>query len=122
MDSPQDFFVVKTGTMRSCKSIASCKSVTIHPHVTEYHYSEGEDDLEGDEEKNKEVNLEFTEVPDVTEEKKKDEAILNAYEKLPTPTYPTINGKTSWKSKINERRKSFTKDQIIDFYCSKDDR
>ena len=66
--------------------------------------------------------MEFTEVPDVTEEKKKDKAILNAYEKLPSPIYPAINGKTSWKSEKNEKRKSLTKDQIIDFYCSKDGR
>jgi hypothetical protein len=111
MDSPQDFFVGKTGTMRSCRSIASCKSVTIHPQVTEYHYSDGEE-----EEKDKEVNMDFTDVNDVIEEKKKDEAIMNAYEKLPSPIYPALNGKTYWKSKINERRKSFGKDQIIDFY------
>ena len=66
--------------------------------------------------------MECTDVSDVREVKKKDKAILNAYENLPNPIYPALNGKTSWKSKINEKRKSFTKDQIIDFYYSKDGR
>ena len=29
---------MSTDTMRSCKSITSAKSVSIHPRVTEYHY------------------------------------------------------------------------------------
>ena len=104
-----------TDTMRSCRSVNSVKSVSIHPQVTEYHYSMGEDKRkEGDEEVEWEDDL----PGDVEDDNK--ETVFEISESLPAPIYPTLNGKNSWKSKLSERRKSFTKDQIIDLYCSKD--
>jgi len=104
-----------TDTMRSCRSINSVKSVSIHPQVTEYHYSMGD----GNREDMEEV-VELGEGYHSENEDNSKGTVLEIYESLPAPIYPTLNGKNSWKSKLSERRKSFTKDQIIDLYCSKD--
>ena len=47
-----------------------------------------------------------------------DAKVREVYYTLPPPLFPTINGGHSWKSKIIEKRKSFTKNQIIDLYCA----
>jgi len=93
-------------TMRSCKSVGSIKSVQISNRVTEFHYSDSEnertvnhdDDDFNDEDFEAEVACEDPEYP------------------LPTPVYPTLNSKKSWK--LADKKNSFTKDQIIDLYCA----
>jgi len=69
-----------TDTLRSCRSLASVKSVSIHPEVTEYRYKKGaEPDMDGG-------------LPGV-----------------------------EWLTRLGERRRGLTKDQIIDFYCTQAD-
>jgi len=69
-----------TDTLRSCRSLASVKSVSIHPEVTEYRYKKGGD--------------------------------------------PEVDGSLAgvdWLTRLGERRRGLTKDQIIDIYCTQAD-
>jgi len=69
-----------TDTLRSCRSLASVKSVSIHPEVTEYRYKKGEDsEVDG--------------------------------------SLPGVE----WLTRLGERRRGLTKDQIIDIYCTQAD-
>jgi len=70
-----------TDTLRSCRSLASVKSVSIHPEVTEYRYKNG-----GDSE-------------------------------LVDGPLPGVE----WLTRLGERRRGLTKDQIIDIYCTQAD-
>jgi hypothetical protein len=116
-----DSYYGNTDTIRSCRSIASVKSVAIHPQVTKYHYSEGKDKEyveSGRAEWEDGLTIEFSEEADdsLDEAQKPTESIIS----LPTPIYPSVDRKHSWKSMFSENKKSFTKDQIIDFYCPND--
>jgi len=64
-----------TDTLRSCKSLASVKSVSIHPEVTEFQYTKED------------------------------------------PSLPGVD----WLTKLGERNKGMTRDQIISFYCTQGD-
>jgi len=69
-----------TDTIRSCRSLASVKSVSIHPEVTEYRYNKGCDsEVDG--------------------------------------SLPGVE----WLTRLGERRRGLTKDQIIDIYCTQAD-
>eukprot|EP00090_Calanus_glacialis_P043512 TRINITY_DN7705_c0_g1_i4.p1 TRINITY_DN7705_c0_g1~~TRINITY_DN7705_c0_g1_i4.p1 ORF type:complete len:230 (+),score=42.94 TRINITY_DN7705_c0_g1_i4:22-690(+) len=116
MDS--DSYYGNTDTIRSCRSIASVKSVAIHPQVTEYHYSQEEEKEEVKDEWENGLTNEFSEEADDSLDKaqKPTETILS----FPAPIYPSVDRKHSWKSMFSENKKSFTKDQIIDLYCPND--
>ena len=87
---------VEADTLRSVRSLASVKSVTIHPEVTEYHYR-------GRSEAGSYHN------PPTEEE---EEATL-APEDVPAPVYPSLD----WR----EKRRGLTRDQIIGYYCQQGD-
>ena len=77
-----DSYYCNTDTISSCRSIASVKSVAIHPQVTEYHYSEEEDkeDVEsGREEWEDGLTIEFSEEADdsLDEVEKPTESIIS---------------------------------------------
>ena len=126
---------VDTDTMRSSRSLASAKSVTIDPEVTEYHYrgrQEGyhnpvaEEDMEKSEggatgrvlEGREDVGPWREKVPPVEEGQQEglveaEEGQREAAEGVPAPVYPTLD----WR----ERRRGLTRDQIIDYYCQPGD-
>ena len=117
MDS--DSYYGNIDTIRSCRSIASVKSVAIHPQVTEYHYNEEWEKAEeenGEEEWEDGLTIDFSEEADASLEEKPTESIIS----LPAPIYPSEDCKHLFKSIFSENRKSFTKDQIIDLYCPND--
>jgi len=102
-----DDYASKSGTLRS---IGSCKSVSIHPTVTEYHYN-NEDHLKEEEDNKQDMLSNANEV---------DESLEKIEGSVPIPVYPTISSNSSWKLKTKEKRKSLTKEQIIELYCSKE--
>ena len=127
--------MVDTDTMRSSRSLASAKSVTIDPEVTEYHYrgrQEGyhnpvaEEGLEESEggitgrvlEGGGDAGPWREEVQAVEEGQQgglveAEEGQREAAEGVPAPVYPTLD----WR----ERRRGLTRDQIIDYYCQPGD-
>ena len=123
---------VDTDTMRSSRSLASAKSVTIDPEVTEYHYrgrQEGyhnpvaDEDLQESEgrvlEGREDVGPWREEMQPVGEGQQEglvveaEEGQRDAVESVPAPVYPTLD----WR----ERRRGLTRDQIIDYYCQPGD-
>ena len=106
-----------TNTMRSCKSVASSKSVFMHPLVTEYNYNDQEkkEEEEGDEWEDG-LTIDFSEDDSLDAEEKQTDNIPA----LPAPIYPTLESKQTWLKKFGENKKIFTKDQIIDLYCPPD--
>ena len=94
-------------------TVRSCKSVSIPTYVTEGTYTEKI--LSKKDEKWPET-LSCQPLKGLNEDTRREDIIKT----IPTPLYPTISGKHSWKAKLGERRKSFTKNQIIDMYCSQD--
>jgi len=127
--------MVDTDTMRSSRSLASAKSVTIDPEVTEYHYrgrqegyhnpvaEEGLEESEGGVtgrvlEGREDAGPWREEVQPVGEGQQKalveaEEGQREAAEGVPAPVYPTLD----WR----ERRRGLTRDQIIDYYCQPGD-
>jgi len=92
-------------TMRSSKSVGSIKSVQISNRVTEFHYSDSDNE--------RTVNHE----DDLDNEDFETEVACEDPEyHLPNPVYPTLNSKKSWK--LADKKNTFTKDQIIDLYCA----
>ena len=126
---------VDTDTMRSSRSLASAKSVTIDPEVTEYHYrgrQEGyhnpvaEEGLEESElgiggrvlEGREESGPWREGVQPALEGQQEglveaDEGQRETGDGVPAPVYPTLD----WR----ERRRGLTRDQIIDYYCQPGD-
>ena len=109
-----------TDTVRSSKSVASGKSVAIHPQVIEYHYEDHQEEVEGRGNKDiyeweNGVTIDFSdEADDSLDIEEKETEIIPA---LPPPIYPSLDSRKPWTGKFGENKKIFTKDQIIDFYC-----
>ena len=122
---------VDTDTMRSTRSLASAKSVTIDPEVTEYHYRGRQEGYhnpvaeEGLEESEQGIGGRVLEAGPWREGVQpglegQQEGLVEAEEGegetgegVPAPVYPTLD----WR----ERRRGLTRDQIIDYYCQPGD-
>ena len=136
--------------MRSTRSLASVKSVTIDPEVTEYHYNRQQtsvrqetrdQDLLGRYEvypppssgagsfslprtrrETLEASVDFRDEDEERgrEEEENSNSRGEGETRVPSPVYPTLPLSKDWKSRLSPRLKGFTKDEIIGYYCQPD--